>query len=178
MVLHQNLTSRDGYPENILFTPGPVIEIRISSTQPVSPCTPKWISADKIEWPEYDPEPEESREYKWSFFPEWHSRAKCRDVEKPDEVFFGESEEESRTTMTVSRLRHIKAFCLSCPVWETCLRHALTQPERHGLWGGTSKRTRLRILALLDSGEVTVDQVIDDYKEGREKKYESIRNKG
>lgn len=137
-----------------------------------------WISANDIEWPEYDPEPPEEREFKWSLFPEWHEDAKCRSVENPDDMFFGESEDESRTTMTVSKLREVKAFCMSCPVWETCMRHALTQPERHGIWAGTSKRTRLRILLLLDSGEITVDQVVEDYKSGREKQYESIRRKG
>jgi hypothetical protein len=95
-------------------------------------------------------------------------------VENPDEMFFGEHE-DSRATMTVKQLREIKAYCRSCPVWETCLRSSLTQPERHGIWAGTSKRTRLRILSLIDSGETTITMVVEDYKEGREKRYESIR---
>jgi hypothetical protein len=93
-------------------------------------------------------------------------------------MFFGEGDDETKTTMTVRQLREVKAFCHSCPVWETCLRHSLTKPERHGIWAGTSKRTRLRILSMLESETeiVTIDMVVDDYKAGREKKYESIRH--
>lgn len=166
-----------GLVKLIPLTTGPVIEIRISSTPPALPSTPRWISANDL--PETDDDPvEEVRHFKWTMFPEWHENAKCRSVENPDDMFFGESEDESRTTMTVSRLREVKAYCQSCPVWETCLRHALTTPERHGIWAGTSKRTRLRILALIESGKTTVNEVVQDYKEGREKKYESIRHQG
>lgn len=90
-------------------------------------------------------------------------------------MFFGEGDDETRTTMTVRQLREVKAFCRGCPVWETCLRHSLTKPERHGIWAGTSKRTRLRILSMLESGIVTIDIVVEDYQMGREKRYESIR---
>jgi WhiB family redox-sensing transcriptional regulator len=114
--------------------------------------------------------------YHWSFFPDWHEDAKCRSVEDPDRIFFGEGGDSERHTMTVKQLREIKAYCQSCPVWETCLRHSLTKPERHGIWAGTSKRTRLRILALIEMGETTIEVVISDYKEGRERRYESIRH--
>lgn len=147
---------------------------RTSSTLPVSRST--WIRADLVPDDEWTPV-RETKVFHWGIFTDWHTEAKCKkvSVKEADDLFFGESEDESKTTMTVSKLREVKAFCSTCPVWETCLRHSLTQPERHGVWAGTSKRARLRILALIELGNTTVDRVVDDYKEGREKKYESIR---
>lgn len=39
----------------------------------------------------------------------------------------------------------IKAICAGCPVREECLEHALTAPEKFGIWGGTSERERGKI---------------------------------
>jgi WhiB family redox-sensing transcriptional regulator len=142
---------------------------------PASPSTAShWRSADLVPSQTYNPSPE-IHSFHWDFFPSWHEEAKCRTAEKPDEMFFGEHE-DSKTTMTVKQLREIKAYCRSCPVWETCLRHSLSKPERHGIWAGTSKRTRLRILSLIDSGDTSINMVVEDYKAGREKRYESIRH--
>jgi WhiB family redox-sensing transcriptional regulator len=178
MDLHPRTMYPGGSQKSILLTPGPVIEIRISSTQPASPSTARWISANSLPDDDYIPETPEQQPYRWGFFPEWHDDAKCRSVSNPDDMFFGESDDHTKTTMTVSKLREVKEFCRSCPVFETCLRHALTTPERHGIWAGTSKRTRLRILALIDSGRATVEAVVQDYLAGRERKYESIRHQG
>lgn len=38
-----------------------------------------------------------------------------------------------------------KAICDTCPVQPECLHHALTQPEKHGIWGGTTPRQRQQI---------------------------------
>jgi hypothetical protein len=170
----QRISSPDGCSVVTRPTLRLVGVIRTSLTLPVSPSTArKWVNADLLPSTSYNPSPE-VHSFHWNFFPEWHQDAKCRSVENPDEMFFGEHE-DSRATMTVKQLREIKAYCRSCPVWETCLRSSLTQPERHGIWAGTSKRTRLRILSLIDSGETTITMVVEDYKEGREKRYESIR---
>ncbi len=40
----------------------------------------------------------------------------------------------------------VKKFCAQCPVQHDCLEYALHHRERHGIWGGTSERERLRIL--------------------------------
>lgn len=180
MALQARMTSPGGSPRSILLTPGPVIEIRTSSTPPPLPSTARWISADRLPDDDFVPEQTEAKPYKWGIFPDWHEDAKCRSVsvKDSDEMFFGESEDHTKTTMTVSKLREVKEFCRSCPVYETCLRHSLSTPERHGIWAGTSKRTRLRILALIDSGKTTVEAVVQDYLAGRERKYESIRHQG
>jgi WhiB family redox-sensing transcriptional regulator len=37
-----------------------------------------------------------------------------------------------------------KAVCARCAVREQCLEHALTNGEKHGIWGGLSERERRR----------------------------------
>lgn len=171
-------SSHSGFPVVIPSSIVSATVIKTSSTRYVLRST-AWIRADLLPSDDWVPQPTEST-FKWRAFPEWHEDAKCRSMnpKESDSIFFGESDDDHRTTMTVSRLREVKEFCMSCPVWETCMRHALTAPERHGVWAGTSKRTRLRILSKIEQGRTTVDQVIDDYRNGRERKYESIRHQG
>jgi hypothetical protein len=125
------------------------------------------------------PEQVDRREYRWRAFPEWHEKSLCGrlDPKKADEIFFGEGDNPTRATMTITQLKAVKSFCRDCPVFTECLTHSLVTPERHGIWAGTSKRTRLRILVLLDLREVTIPEVVQDYREGRERKYESIRHR-
>lgn len=136
-----------------------------------------WIRADLI--PSDAPEPSYEviqKTYHWaSLFPAWHAKARCKDVADSDDMFFGEGEDTTKTSLTISKIREVKAFCKQCPVFTECLTHALTTPERHGVWAGTSKRTRLRILVLIEEGITTVADVVADYIEGRERKYESAR---
>jgi len=149
---------------------------RISLTPPSSPSTERrWLRADLVPSDTFVPSQPEEIPYRWKIFPEWHEDAKCRSVTNPDDMFFGESDDQTKTTMTITKLREVKAFCRACPVFVLCLEHSLTTPERHGIWAGTSKRTRLRILALIESGETSIPEVIDDYLNGRERQYESIR---
>lgn len=107
--------------------------------------------------------------------PEWHEDAKCRSIENADDTFFGELEDQTRTSLTITKIRAVKEYCRSCPVFAQCLTHALSTPERHGIWAGTSKRTRLRILALIEVGAATIPEVVRDYLDGKERRYESIR---
>ena len=37
--------------------------------------------------------------------------------------------------------------CASCPVQRDCLQHALTRPEREGIWGGKTPAERQRLIA-------------------------------
>ena len=135
---------------------------------------PSWVSVDEV-FTDDDWTPEEVEKTKNMPFPEWHLDALCRNVENPDDMFFGESEDQTRTTMTITKIKQVKKFCRSCPVFETCLTHALSYPEKYGIWAGTSRRTRLRIFSMVDAGSTTVETVISDYLNGREKKYESVR---
>lgn len=161
----------------------PVRETRTTSTPPASRSTGRstkgWQSVEPFT--HYDdqwmPTLEKQPDFRWEWFPEWHSRAKCSQSSpsEADEKFFGESEDHTKTSLTIIKIREVKAFCKTCPVFVDCLTHSLSTPERHGIWAGTSKRTRLRILALIEEGSTTIIQVVEDYLNGREKKYESIR---
>lgn len=63
---------------------------------------------------------------------EWGDLAACRDAPDPD-VFFPLSGRSSPSA---------RVFCQDCPVTEECLAHALSLPEKFGIWGGTSERER------------------------------------
>lgn len=154
-----------------------VPKIRISSTPPASPSTAVWIRADLVQTETHFPVRSVERKPLSfaSLFPDWHGQARCKEVDNPDDMFFGEDGTSTRTSLTVSKIREVKEFCMGCPVFTECLTHALTTPERHGIWAGTSKRTRHRILALIEQGRTTVSEVVADYLEGRERKYESAR---
>jgi hypothetical protein len=41
--------------------------------------------------------------------------------------------------------RAAKAICAGCPVIDECLRYALDNDERFGIWGGLSERERRRV---------------------------------
>jgi WhiB family redox-sensing transcriptional regulator len=166
----------DGCDDVILPTLKLVPVTRTSSMPPASPSTGRrWIRADLLPDDSWSPTPEEQHDFQWDYFPAWHAEAKCRTVDKPDDMFFGENDDHTKTSLTITKIREVKSFCRGCPVFTECLTHALTAPERHGIWAGTSKRTRMRVLALVESGETTIPEVVADYLAGREKKYESIR---
>ena len=159
-----------------------VVETRTTSTPPASPSTAKrWVNADLIPVTDYYVEPErEERKFSWAdMMPAWHQWARCRTTANPDQIFFGDKEDDEddhHASLTITQIREVKEFCKGCPVFEECMTHALTTPERHGIWAGTSKRTRLRIIRMMDEGIVTIEEVIVDFLEGRERKYESSRS--
>jgi len=41
--------------------------------------------------------------------------------------------------------RDAKRVCESCPVREECLKYAMDNDERFGIWGGLSERERRRL---------------------------------
>jgi WhiB family redox-sensing transcriptional regulator len=56
------------------------------------------------------------------------------------ELFFGRDGEPGAERE--ARERRAEAVCASCPVRDACLEHALTVPERYGVWGGMSEEQR------------------------------------
>lgn len=46
---------------------------------------------------------------------------------------------------TSSYYDEARSVCLSCPVRESCLAHALAEKERFGMWGGLTPIERRRI---------------------------------
>lgn len=61
---------------------------------------------------------------------DWRLRA-CRDAD-PD-LFFDDG--ENAVALAV-------AVCTPCPIRQNCLDWALSKPERHGVWGGTTHEVR------------------------------------
>lgn len=87
------------------------------------------------------------------------------------ELFFSD---EGRGKFTVRSVAQCRTICSGCPVRITCLTWALTTPEKHGIWAGTTGRQRTRILRAIAQGDITLEQVICDFREGRQKRYESL----
>lgn len=62
----------------------------------------------------------------------WHA-ALCREVDV--NVFFPLPTDRATVELAL-------ALCRRCPVRRQCLRHAMTRPERYGIWGGMTERER------------------------------------
>lgn len=66
--------------------------------------------------------------------PDWHEQAACAG-EKQD-LWFPKGDKGEVD------YRPGRKVCARCPVRETCLVHAMTTNEIHGVWGGLSPRER------------------------------------
>lgn len=65
----------------------------------------------------------------------WQEEGLCR-FESPDLFFYDDNERgETRTARDALAV----SICNRCPVVNTCLEHAITVPERHGIWGGKTQ---------------------------------------
>ncbi len=72
----------------------------------------------------------------------WQLRAACRTIDSG--VFF--HPEGERGEYKTSREARALRVCQSCPVLETCRRHALAVEEPYGVWGGQTEGERAAIL--------------------------------
>lgn len=72
---------------------------------------------------------------------DWHDRGACNGHSV--DLFYG-YEGETRGERNY-RVTEAKKICRGCPVRTECLDHALTYPERHGIWGGLDEDERDRI---------------------------------
>lgn len=100
-------------------------------------------------------------------YPTWQEKAHCADV--GHEYFFGDEEEQP--TMSIKAVRRASKLCDVCPVYRECLRWALEKKEEYGVWAGTSGRVRRKIQRHLEDGTATVDQVVEDFANGRRDAY-------
>jgi WhiB family transcriptional regulator, redox-sensing transcriptional regulator len=67
----------------------------------------------------------------------WMTEAACRS-EDP-ELFFPISAGDAST----DQIRQATSICHRCPVRAECLRYALINNVRHGIWGGRTEQERL-----------------------------------
>lgn len=104
-------------------------------------------------------------------WPTWQANARCADVGV--NYYFGD--EKQQPTMSIKQVRQASKLCEACPVFDKCLRHALTYREEYGVWAGTSGRVRRKIFALLEADLTTVDEVIERYLDGQGDYYRHLR---
>lgn len=107
---------------------------------------------------------------------DWHSDALCAAPEISEETFFGSQRQEQ--SMSPRMVRTAAGLCAKCPAFAACLRSALQYEEKYGVWAGTSGRVRQRIQRMLARGEVTIDEVVDDYVSGNRARYEGRTDAG
>jgi len=86
---------------------------------------------------------------------DWMLGAACRGH---TDLFFAPDESESRTERR-RRESRAKNVCQGCEVRVECLKEALEQEERFGIWGGLTERER-RALLRSRTGEETSPQDI------------------
>ncbi len=105
--------------------------------------------------------------------PAWHTMALCDGMDQ--EIFFGATDVSSaKPAMTMTQLKKAREICNACPVFEDCITYSLEEREAYGVWAGISRRTRLKILDIIDNNLVTIGDVVNSYCQGRGKIIEQI----
>lgn len=72
----------------------------------------------------------------------WQLNSNCRSMQDPS-LFFP-PEELPKVAQHQLSVTTIQDFCITCPVREPCLVHALICDEELGVWGGTTPNQRRR----------------------------------
>lgn len=65
----------------------------------------------------------------------WQERSACRDAEA--DLFFSTEDEDQKRA---------REYCVTCPVQQECLRHAIENREMYGIWGGMFEGERRAII--------------------------------
>ena len=107
----------------------------------------------------------------WNY-PDWYDDGSCVDL--PLSMFFGEENEDDTQLIGPGVLHRAQKVCGACPVQSKCLAYALDKHILHGIWAGTSGRTRARVWAMERRGEVTRAEVLDDFGRGDGERYEKL----
>ena len=72
----------------------------------------------------------------------WEDNAACRDLAPEDKADFFPATGDGNGRRMIKKARRV---CLGCPVLYECLHAALVTNERHGLWGMSSPKQRLKL---------------------------------
>lgn len=84
----------------------------------------------------------------------WHRQGKC--FGRGYANFFHDAK-----LGAMEATKKAKRVCVDCPVIRECLASALRHRDNFGVWGGYTPRERRRMWAVIDSGEFTVEEVLD-----------------
>jgi len=87
----------------------------------------------------------------------WHDRAAC--ANKPTSWFYADIKDDNNQITPIARKALVQ--CFACPVRRHCLTHAITYPERWGIWGGVTEHQRRRIRSAMLAGDITPAQAIE-----------------
>src|SRR6266568_4253972 len=80
--------------------------------------------------------------------PEWMDQATCAGL--PSNLFHPTAGDNGMA-------QRAKAICNTCPVRAECLRYAIDEREKHGIWGGKNVAERARIRRrLIATGEINI----------------------
>lgn len=117
-----------------------------------------WVDASSYVGGDYGNEPP-AKVYRplQYFYPEWHALAACLDNPDEKDVFFNSSDDNNYTHTDAYRAKQI---CSTCPVFNECLRHAVTVREEYGFWAGTTMRQRKTLFKRISTGELTEEEAI------------------
>lgn len=74
---------------------------------------------------------------------DWQARAACLNTDM--DLMFPEPPGADGKKEYVSQVAAAKRVCGYCPVRRECLLYALAGDEMYGVWGGKTRRERLRI---------------------------------
>lgn len=66
----------------------------------------------------------------------------CADLNRADEWYPADEHQQRGTAQARRREQYAAAICAGCPVLDSCLRYALENDERWGVWGGTTPGMR------------------------------------
>jgi hypothetical protein len=92
-------------------------------------------------------------------WPEWHAKANC--LGDTGTTFFGSPEPTERPPYTTSDIKKAKEQCYGCPVFETCLRQAISGGEEYGVWAATTTKERQKYFRMIRKGQASATEIIE-----------------
>ena len=84
----------------------------------------------------------------------WHRRGNC--FGQGYDNFFHDAK-----LGAMEATKKAKRVCIDCPVIRECLESALEHRDNFGVWGGYTPKERRGMWTLIDSGEMSQDEVLD-----------------
>lgn len=88
----------------------------------------------------------------------WAERARCRRASIDPDSFYAEPEFNSKVSSP--KLRKAVACCMRCEVRPECLRHAVLNTERWGVWGGLTQGKRRLVINAVQRHPLLFDDII------------------
>jgi len=105
--------------------------------------------------------PEVTAPKRVSFYPEWMDQASCGGME--DTLFFGASDPDKRPQYTLTDIKAARKICASCPVTRLCLETSLINKDEFGVFAGSTRTNRAKILKRIESGSTTLQDEVTEF---------------